>query len=112
MRRIPRLVLISSLALTASACAEPGAGLASDPAAPPAKLGLCSSCHGIDGISRTPGTPHIRGQDETYLRESLGQYRRGERKAGPMTAVAGTLSHDDIDALARHYAQIPWDKNQ
>ncbi len=112
MRSIPRVFLIASLVLAAGACAEPGAEVASDPSAPPAKLGLCSSCHGVDGISRSPGTPHIKGQDETYLRESLGQYRRGERKAGPMTAVAGTLSQDDIDALARHYAQLPWDTNK
>lgn len=112
MRLIPRLFLIASLVLTASACAEPGAGPSSDAAGPPAKLGLCSSCHGVDGISRTPGTPHIKGQDETYLRESLGQYRRGERKAGPMTAIAGTLSQDDINALARHYAQLPWGKTE
>lgn len=103
-----RPLILPLFALSAVACAPAGEGTASAADGPPAKLGLCVACHGSEGMSRTPGTPHIAGQDETYLRESLGQYRRGERKAGPMTAVAGTLSQADIDELAAYYARLPW----
>ncbi|HEX5755354.1 MAG TPA: cytochrome C, partial [Arenimonas sp.] len=36
----------------------------------PAKLGLCVACHGVDGRSRAPGTPHINGQDRLYLQRA------------------------------------------
>ena len=74
------------------------------PVARPAKLGLCASCHGEDGRSRVPGTPHLAGQDEAYLRSALSAYRSGGRKSAPMNAIAGTLQPRDIAALARWYA--------
>lgn len=73
----------------------------------PAKLGMCASCHGVDGIAIAPGNPHLAGQDETYLRGSLGKYRSGERVHPPMQAVSGALSDADIHELARWYAQQP-----
>jgi len=103
-----RSLLLPLFALSAAACAPASDSSAQASGGPPAKLGLCTACHGSDGMSRTPGTPHIAAQDETYLRESLGQYRRGERKPGPMTAVAGTLSQSDIDELAAWYARLPF----
>lgn len=70
----------------------------------PPQLGLCSACHGENGRSRSPGTPHLAGQDETYLVESLRQYRNGSRNASAMRAVSGSLQDRDIAALARWYA--------
>jgi cytochrome c553 len=75
----------------------------------PAKLGLCIACHGETDMSRIPGTPHIAGQDEAYLRRSLTQYRENRRPAGgAMNAAAGSLSNDDIRELAAWYARRPW----
>lgn len=72
--------------------------------AKPVKLGLCTACHGEDGRSRVAGTPHLAGQDETYLRTALNAYRSGARRVGAMNAVAGSLQPRDIDALARWYS--------
>lgn len=73
----------------------------------PAKLGLCTACHGDDGISRSAGTPHLGGQDRLYLARSLAAYRSGERRHEPMTSLANTLQPGDIEALAAWYAAQP-----
>ncbi|KFN42496.1 c-type cytochrome [Arenimonas oryziterrae] len=82
----------------------PTAALAAAPARP-AKLGQCVACHGEDGRSRIAGTPHLAGQDETYLVNALTAYRQGRRQAVPMNTIANTLQPRDIAALARWYAQ-------
>ena len=73
----------------------------------PAKLGQCVACHGDQGISRMPGVPHLAGQDETYLKKALADYRSGARNVAPMVSLANTLQQRDIDALARWYARRP-----
>ena len=70
----------------------------------PAKLGQCVACHGDNGRSRVPGTPHLAGQDERYLVQALRAYRNGDRRAMPMNSIANTLQPRDIAALARWYA--------
>lgn len=75
--------------------------------AEPAKLGLCVACHGLTGRGTAPGTPHLGGQDETYLRRALVDYRSGARTATPMNAIAGTLQPRDIEQLAAWYAAQP-----
>ena len=100
-RNFPLAALLAVLAFA------PPAAAATAPTARPAKLGLCAACHGEDGRSRTPGTPHLAGQDELYLRTALAAYRSGARSAAPMNAVAGSLQARDIAALARWYATRP-----
>lgn len=73
----------------------------------PARLGLCVACHGDDGFALTAGTPHLAGQDETYLAAALAQYRSGERRSAQMRAASGALSNNDVAALARWYAAQP-----
>jgi cytochrome c553 len=70
----------------------------------PAKLGQCVACHGENGRSRVPGTPHLAGQDERYLIAALQAYRNGSRTAAPMNSLANTLQPRDIAALAHWYA--------
>jgi len=99
---LPALLLAAGFAAPLQAAAPAPAA-----AAKPAKLGLCAACHGEDGHSRTAGTPHLAGQDETYLRKALTDFRSGARTASPMNAIAGTLQAKDIQALARWYATRP-----
>lgn len=73
----------------------------------PAKAGLCEACHGADGRSRIVGTPHLAGQDQTYLREALRQYAAGERRHPAMRAAVGPLQPVELDALAAWYAGLP-----
>lgn len=72
--------------------------------AKPTKLGQCVACHGEDGRSRIAGTPHLAGQDETYLVNALNAYRSGSRRHVPMSSLANTLQPRDIAALARWYS--------
>jgi cytochrome c553 len=98
MHRLLALALFTALPLSA---------IAAEPPVRPAKLGQCVACHGEDGRSRTPGTPHLGGQDETYLVNALNAYRRGDRQAQPMNSLANTLQPADIAAIARWYARRP-----
>jgi cytochrome c553 len=93
--RIPLCFLIALAPALAQAAAP----------ARPAKLGQCVACHGESGRSRVPGTPHLAGQDETYLRSALLAYRNGSRQAMPMNSLANTLQPRDIAALAHWYAR-------
>jgi cytochrome c553 len=74
---------------------------------PPAQLGLCAACHREDGRAGEPGVPRIAGQDETYLRDALNAYRRGQREHSAMRAIAGALSDRDVEAFARWYSTRP-----
>ena len=98
-----------ALTLAASLVLIPGLATAQANAGParPAKLGLCSACHGVDGTSRTPGTPHLGGQDRVYLERALSDYRSGKRQHVPMTSLANTLQPRDIQALSAWYAAQP-----
>ena len=84
-----------------------GSPAAAQPLTQPAKLGLCVSCHGVDGRGTAPGTPHLAAQDETYLRRALLDFRSGARVSNPMTAIAGALQPRDIEQLAAWYAAQP-----
>jgi cytochrome c553 len=102
---IPALLIAIAAGFVAPAFA--GAAPTHGPAARPAKLGLCVSCHGEDGRARIAGTPHLAGQDEAYLRKALSDFRSGARNAAPMNAIAGTLQAKDIQALAHWFATRP-----
>jgi cytochrome c553 len=102
---MPRISLFPALLFAVAAgCATPARAAAPNK---PAQLGLCAACHGEDGRSRAAGTPSLGGQDETYLRKALTDFRTGARKASPMNAIAGSLQAKDIQALARWYATRP-----
>lgn len=97
---------MSRAPLILALCLAAAPVLAAAPARP-AKLGLCVSCHGVEGRSRVAGTPHLGGQDRTYLARALGDYRSGKRQHVPMTSLANTLQPRDIQALAAWYAAQP-----
>lgn len=100
------LLLAPLLGLSLSAC-SPGAPAGEAVLERPPQLGMCASCHGVDGIALSPGNPHLAGQDEAYLRLSLQKYKSGERRHPPMQAVVGALQDADLDALSRWYASQP-----
>ena len=102
MKPLAILLAAGLVQAPAQAMAQASAGPAK-----PAKLGLCSACHGVDGTSRTPGTPHLGGQDRLYLERALSDYRSGKRQHVPMTSLANTLQPRDIQALSAWYAAQP-----
>lgn len=91
--------------LLVACSSEPGSTTTSTLA--PAKLGLCASCHGIEGRSSIPGYPHLAGQDAAYLRAQLLAYRDGTRPHAQMQAIVGVLSEAEIDELSNWYAGRP-----
>lgn len=109
---LKRLLILPFAAASLVACAEsaePTAAAATPgtAVARPAKLGLCVACHGENGTSRVPGTPHLGGQDRVYLERALGDYRSGKRQQVPMTSLANSLQPADVQALAAWYAAQP-----
>lgn len=108
---LKRLLILPFAAASLAACADPAAPTAAAAAvaapARPAKLGLCVACHGEDGTSRVPGTPHLGGQDGQYLERALSDYRSGKRQHVPMTSLANSLQPVDVQALAAWYAAQP-----
>jgi cytochrome c553 len=90
-------------ALTALACVSAHAG---DVKAGRAKAAKCEVCHGIDGQAKIPEAPNLSGQVESYLVEQLKLFKGGQRQNDMMSAMAGTLSEQDIADLAAYYAAI------
>lgn len=100
-------LLILCAALLAAACSSELPPTAQAAAAAPGKAGMCSACHGPNGVSPLPAHPHLAGQNREYLISAMQQYKRGERNHAAMRAVMGPLSEQDIVALADHYSQLP-----
>jgi cytochrome c553 len=96
----------AALAVAASmlAAAEPCG--AADAAAGRQKALQCQACHGLDGLAKIPGAPHIAGQVQEYLVKAMRDYRSGARKDEMMAVVMRQLSEQDIDDLAAYYAGI------
>jgi len=68
------------------------------------KSTLCASCHGPSGDGENTAYPKLAGQYESYLVQSLKDYRSGERKNAIMSGFASTLTIDDIKALSAWFA--------
>ena len=78
----------------------------------------CEACHGPGGVSTEEDVPSLAGRSPAWLREVLEQfffyerhcptttYRSGDRPKTPvnMCGIANTLSADDREALANHFA--------
>jgi cytochrome c5 len=68
------------------------------------KATACFACHGVEGISKMPGTPHLAGQEPIYLEGALRAYRDGiTRQNAAMNAIAKALSDSDIANISAYY---------
>jgi cytochrome c553 len=86
--------------LVADACA------AQDSAAGRQLALQCQACHGLDGLAKIPGAPHIGGQPKEYLIKAMGDYKTGARKDDMMSVVMPQVSDKDIATLAAYYSSI------
>ena len=66
----------------------------------------CASCHGIDGVSTTPGTPNLAGQRTVYLYRVLQAYQARERRNDAMNHATGFLNEEALLAVAAYYAGL------
>ncbi|TPG59723.1 cytochrome c [Roseomonas nepalensis] len=103
MRRAAALaVLLLAGAATAPARAQDGDARSGRRLA----AGICSSCHGRDGIATLPEAPNLAGQNPAYVVAQLRAYRDKTRQNEQMTIVAQELTDQQIADLAAWYAAI------
>jgi len=98
--------ILTRLALPAAVCLAPLAALAQE-AEFPATAKPCITCHGRDGIGKSPGFPNLAGQKSIYMMEQLTMYRDGRRQSDVMNISAAKLTDDDIRAIAEYYEAQP-----
>ncbi len=89
-----------------------GAGVAhavGDPVVGQQKTSMCAGCHGISGYRtaypRVYSVPKLGGQHAQYIVQALQAYKNGARNHATMTAIATTLTDQDMADLAAYYAQ-------
>jgi cytochrome c553 len=99
------LTTLALLAPASAAMAQAKAGNAGDYAKRFASE--CASCHGADGKSEIPGTPHLAGQHSYYAVTQLFLFREGRRDNQAMTAVAKSLKDDDLRGFSDFIGTLP-----
>jgi len=80
-----------------------------DATAGQAKVELCSTCHGAQGIAIAPLFPNLAGQRAEYLYWQLVEYQRGNVPVSPMTSLVTGLTEADMRDIAVYYASLPAD---
>lgn len=87
-----------------------------------ALIATCDGCHGTDGVSQWSDVPTIAGIDEFVHSDALYMYqdearpcasssfRQGdtERPDTTMCEISAELSDAQIEAIAAHYAELPF----
>jgi cytochrome c553 len=69
-----------------------------------AAAAACGACHGELGVSGTPTTPSLAGQDGQYFAAALRAYKDGSRKDETMKGLAAALDDRVIKDLAAFFA--------
>jgi cytochrome c553 len=77
-----------------------------EPIAAPPVAGRCVACHGADGIGKAAQYPDLRGQKAAYMEKQLRAYRSGERTDPWMSAMARSLTDEEIAAVAAWFAAL------
>jgi cytochrome c553 len=68
---------------------------------------LCAACHGANGRIETPLIPVLAGQPSLYVITQLFLFREGRRSNEVMTAVAKTLTDDDLRGFSELIGTLP-----
>jgi cytochrome c553 len=74
-----------------------------------ALVGVCASCHGVDGNSISSDWPKLAGQNQRYLYEQLQYFKDGERNNALMMSVIPylqALQDSDILDIAAFYESL------
>jgi cytochrome c553 len=73
-----------------------------------ARLLVCTTCHGTDGVPKAAAIPIISGQHENYLAKQLHDFGSGTRKAEIMEWMTKTLNEDEREPTATFFAKKSW----
>lgn len=69
------------------------------------KVAMCLGCHGNKAQGRAQ-FPKLAGQHPQYLAKQLNDFKNGDRKGGPMGAMAKNLSDQDIKAISAYLGSL------
>ncbi len=75
-----------------------------DPVAGKEKSELCQGCHGEEGISAEGFAPKLAGQYGIYIAKQLRNFQAGTRVHQIMSAIAATVSDNDLADIAAYFA--------
>lgn len=102
---LARIVAVAAVGLALGASAS--ARAEGDAQAAVQKKQMCEGCHGIAGFRtaypKVYSAPKLGGQSPAYIVQALQGYKSGARKHPSMTAIAGSLSDQDMKNLAAYY---------
>jgi cytochrome c553 len=109
------LVVLAALAAPAKAAevhevpavASPG-NVAEADAILGAKLLVCNTCHGADGVPRSATTPIIWGQQEAFLLKQMHDFQSGDRDSEVMSWMATALTQSELGPAAAYFAKKNW----
>src|SRR6266436_2354908 len=73
-----------------------------------AKLLVCNTCHGDNGLPKNAATPVIWGLQENYLLKQLHDFQRRDRDNDVMTWMATALSQAELGPAAAYFAKKNW----
>jgi cytochrome c553 len=73
-----------------------------------AKLLVCNTCHGADGMPRQASTPVIWGQQEAYLLKQMHDFQGGDRNSEVMSWMATALTPEEVGLAAAYFAKKNW----
>jgi len=73
-----------------------------------AKLLVCNTCHGDNGVPRSAATPVIWGLQENYLVKQLHDFQSGTRDNDVMTWMSTALTQEEVTAAAAYFAKKNW----
>lgn len=68
------------------------------------KAASCASCHGENGNSMVATFPKLAQQHSSYLEQQLRAFKDGSRSDPMMSAMALSLSDEDIADISAYYA--------
>ncbi len=75
-----------------------------DPVAGNDKSLLCQGCHGAEGVSFEGLAPSLAGQYAIYIAKQLRNFQSGLRTHQIMSAIATTVSDDDLADITAYFA--------
>jgi cytochrome c553 len=71
----------------------------------PAKVALCGSCHGKNGVGITGDYPTLAGQHADYIARALYEYGHGDRKNAIMPNFVTGLTDKDVEEIAEYFSK-------
>jgi cytochrome c553 len=73
-----------------------------------AKLLVCNTCHGANGLPKNASVPIIWGLQENYLLKQLHDFQHGDRDNEVMHWMATALTPDELGSAATFFSKKSW----